>query len=50
LQLRTDTPIWHKENMINLGVRRLLSDNYKAFAWIDADDIMNYFKERKEDD
>ena len=30
LQLKTDVPIWHKENMINLGVKYL-------FAWIDAD-------------
>ena len=37
LQLRTDCPLWHKENMINLGVKYLLPDNYKAFAWIDAD-------------
>jgi hypothetical protein len=37
LQLRTDTPLWHKENMINLGVKYLLPSNYKAFAWIDAD-------------
>ena len=37
LQLRTDTPIWHKENMINLGVKYLLPKSYKAFAWIDAD-------------
>ena len=37
LQLRTETPIWHKENMVNLGVRYLLPKNYKAFAWIDAD-------------
>jgi hypothetical protein len=37
LQLKTDTPIWHKENMINLGVKYLLPVNYKAFAWIDAD-------------
>ena len=37
LQLRTETPIWHKENMINLGVKYLLPPNYKAFAWIDAD-------------
>jgi hypothetical protein len=37
LQLKTDTPIWHKENMVNLGVRYLLPKNYKAFAWIDAD-------------
>lgn len=37
LQLRTETPLWHKENMINLGVRYLLPKDYKAFAWIDAD-------------
>jgi hypothetical protein len=37
LQLRTETPIWHKENMINLGVRNLLPKDWKAFAWIDAD-------------
>ena len=37
LQLHTDTPIWHKENMINLGVKYLLPKNWKAFAWIDAD-------------
>jgi hypothetical protein len=37
LQLCVDTPIWHKENMINLGVKYLLPKNWKAFAWIDAD-------------
>ena len=37
LQLRTETPLWHKENMINLGVKYLLPDTWKAFAWIDAD-------------
>lgn len=37
LQLRTETPLWHKENMINLGVRALLPPDWKAFAWIDAD-------------
>ena len=36
LQLRTEVPIWHKESMINMGVK-LLPNNYKAFAWIDAD-------------
>jgi len=36
LQLHTEVPIWHKENMINLGIKLLPSD-YKAFAWIDAD-------------
>ena len=37
LQIKTVTPIWHKENMINLGVKYLLPADYKAFAWIDAD-------------
>jgi hypothetical protein len=37
LQLRTETPIWHKENMVNLAVAKLLPRNWKAFAWIDAD-------------
>jgi hypothetical protein len=37
LQLRTETPIWHKEAMVNLGVKKLLPPGWKAFAWIDAD-------------
>jgi len=37
LQLRGEEVIWHKENMINLGVKYLLPDNWKAMAWIDAD-------------
>ncbi len=37
LQLRTEHPLWHKENMINLGVKYLLPNNWKAMAWIDAD-------------
>jgi hypothetical protein len=37
LQLRTDIPLWHKENMVNIGVRKLLPAHWKAMAWIDAD-------------
>jgi len=37
LQIRTCDPIWHKENMVNLGVKYLLPESWKAFAWIDAD-------------
>jgi hypothetical protein len=37
LQLRATTPLWHKENMINIGIRRLLPAGWKACAWIDAD-------------
>lgn len=36
LQLRTNDEIWHKENMINLGIQRLPRD-WKYVAWIDAD-------------
>lgn len=37
LQIRCDIPVWHKENMINLGVKKLLPETWKAFAWVDAD-------------
>jgi hypothetical protein len=37
LQIRTKVPLWHKENMINVGVAKLLPGNWKAMAWIDAD-------------
>jgi hypothetical protein len=37
LQLRTEVALWHKENMINVGIRRLLPPKWKAVAWIDAD-------------
>lgn len=37
LQLNSDSILWHKENMINLGVKNLLPQDWKCFAWIDAD-------------
>jgi hypothetical protein len=37
LQLQTEVPLWHKENMINLGIQKLLPSSWKAVAWIDAD-------------
>lgn len=37
LQLRTKDVLWHKENMINIAVWKLLPENWKAFAWIDSD-------------
>lgn len=37
LQLRSDYPLWHKENLINIGIQRLLPENWKAVAWIDSD-------------
>jgi hypothetical protein len=32
LQLKTETPIWHKENMINLAVKQLLPTTWKALT------------------
>jgi hypothetical protein len=37
LQLRTAVPLWHKENMVNIGIKKLLPKTWKAVAWIDAD-------------
>lgn len=37
LQLRTNSEIWIKESMINLGVRHLLPHNWKYVAWVDTD-------------
>ena len=37
LQLRTEVPLWHKENLINIGIKKLLPSKWKACAWIDAD-------------
>lgn len=36
IQLRTDSEIWHKENLMNLGVERL-PQNWEYVAFIDAD-------------
>src|SRR4051812_33472615 len=39
LQLRTVDEIWHKENMINLGLNYLsqIAPNFSQVAWIDGD-------------
>jgi hypothetical protein len=43
LQLRTKYALWHKENMINLGINKLLPNNWKYVAWIDGDiEFENY--------
>lgn len=36
VQLRTDHEMWHKENLINIGISRLPA-NWEYVAWIDAD-------------
>ncbi len=37
LQLQITQEIWHKENMINLGVAHLLPKDWRYCAWIDTD-------------
>ena len=37
LQLRGVTPLWHKENMINLGINKLLPKDWTMMAWVDCD-------------
>jgi hypothetical protein len=37
LQLRTEVPMWHKENLVNLAVEKLLPPDWKAMAWVDGD-------------
>src|SRR5229473_1294403 len=36
VQLRTSHEIWHKENLINIGITRLPAD-WEYVAWVDAD-------------
>ena len=37
LQIRTKHALWHKENMINIGIKKLLPPDWKSVAWIDGD-------------
>jgi len=36
LQLRSNTPLWHKENLINVGIKKLLPEDWEYVAWIDC--------------
>ncbi len=36
IQLRTNHELWHKENLLNIGISRLPQD-WKYAAWLDAD-------------
>lgn len=36
IQIRTSSEIWHKENLINIGISRL-PNSWKYVAWIDGD-------------
>ena len=47
LQLRTSPPLWHKENIINIGVHQLLPKSWKALDFENiywASDILKILK------
>lgn len=35
--VRSEGVLWHKENLLNLGIDILLCEGYKYIAWLDAD-------------
>jgi len=37
IQLRTNNVLWHKERLLNIGIRHLLSEGYRKIAWLDGD-------------
>jgi hypothetical protein len=41
IQLRCRDVLWHKENLLNIGIKELISRGYKKIAWLDADIIFD---------
>lgn len=41
LQLRINSVLWHKENLLNIGIKKLLKKDWKAVCWCDADIIFD---------
>lgn len=37
IQLRTNDVMWHKERLLNIGIKHLLNKGYKKIAWLDGD-------------
>ena len=37
MQVKTDSEIWLKENLINIGVKNLFPRDWKYMAWVDCD-------------
>src|SRR4051794_6956242 len=36
IQVRTTDPLWHKENLLNMAIRKLPED-WESVLWLDAD-------------
>lgn len=39
LKVESTSNLWLKENLLNIGISRLIDSNYKYIAWLDADVI-----------
>lgn len=39
IRLRSQSVMWHKERLLNIGIRQLLAEGYKKIAWLDGDII-----------
>ena len=37
LKVYSDSVLWHKENLLNIGIKQLIDEGYKYIAWLDAD-------------
>ena len=40
-KVESTSVLWHKENLLNLGIKRLLDENYQYIAWLDADVVFD---------
>ena len=41
IKVRSDNVLWHKERLLNLGIRQLLSEGVRKVAWLDGDITFN---------
>ena len=39
ISIETKSIFWKKEQLLNIGIKKLLKQNYKYIAWVDADII-----------
>lgn len=37
IQVRSNDILWHKERLLNIGIRQLISEGFKNIAWLDGD-------------
>jgi hypothetical protein len=41
VKFHSETILWHKENLLNQGIKKLLLDGFTKIAWLDADIIFD---------